>query len=162
MWWKMLMLELTQRRARECRLWELGLQLDMRLLMWRFRVLESSWHWEPENEWENLQFWKCWCFHNWRFFAKPRFPVFEKKLVFPTFRLWYLQNRWKNNYCLWLVKWLPFHGCFPKILLLETWAFLFHEFNASFTLEKKYNGYQLLVCDGSDLNIACNPEDKDT
>ena len=32
MWWKMLMLELTQRRARECRLWELGLQLDMRLL----------------------------------------------------------------------------------------------------------------------------------
>ena len=35
-------------------------------------------------------------------------------------------------------------------------------FNASFTLEKKYNGYQLLVCDGSDLNIACNPEDKDT
>jgi len=60
------------------------------------------------------------------------------------------------------VKWLPFHGCFPKILLLETWAFLFHEFNASFTLEKKYNGYQLLVCDVSDLNIACNPEDKDT
>lgn len=53
-------------------------------------------------------------------------------------------------------------GCFPKILLLETWAFLFHEFNASFTLEKKYNGYQLLVCDGSDFNIACNPEDKDT
>ena len=47
-------------------------------------------------------------------------------------------------------------------LLLETWAFLFHEFNASFTLEKKYNGYQLLACDGSDLNIARNPEDKDT
>ena len=47
-------------------------------------------------------------------------------------------------------------------LLLETWAFLFHEFNDSFTLEKKYNGYQLLACDGSDLNIARNPEDKDT
>ena len=47
-------------------------------------------------------------------------------------------------------------------LLLETWAFLFHGFNDSFTLEKKYNGYQLLACDGSDLNIACNPEDKDT
>lgn len=36
------------------------------------------------------------------------------------------------------------------------------DFNASFTLEKKYNGYQLLACDGSDLNIARNPEDKDT
>ena len=36
------------------------------------------------------------------------------------------------------------------------------DFNASFTLEKKYNGYQLLACDGSDLNIGCNPEDKDT
>ena len=47
-------------------------------------------------------------------------------------------------------------------LLLETWAFLFHGFNDSFTLEKKYNGYQLLACDGSDLNIARNPEDKDT
>lgn len=47
-------------------------------------------------------------------------------------------------------------------LLLETWEFLFHEFNAGFSLEKKYNGYQLLACDGSDLNIARNPEDKDT
>ena len=36
------------------------------------------------------------------------------------------------------------------------------DFNASFTLEKKYNGYQLLAYDGSDLNIARNPEDKDT
>ena len=50
---------------------------------------------------------------------------------------------------------------FPKILFGNL-GILFHEFNASFTLEKKYNGYQLLVCDGSDLNIACNPEDKDT
>ena len=47
-------------------------------------------------------------------------------------------------------------------LLLETWAFLFHEFNDSFPTEKKYNGYRLLACDGSDLNIARNPEDKDT
>lgn len=47
-------------------------------------------------------------------------------------------------------------------LLLETWAFLFHEFNAGFPLEKKYNGYQLLACDGSDLNIARNPQDEDT
>ena len=45
---------------------------------------------------------------------------------------------------------------------METWEFLFHEFNAGFSLEKKYNGYQLLACDGSDLNIARNPEDKDT
>ena len=28
------------------------------------------------------------------------------------------------------------------------------DFNASFTLEKKYNGYQLLACVGSDLNIG--------
>lgn len=47
-------------------------------------------------------------------------------------------------------------------LLLETWAFLFHEFNAGFPLKKKYNGYQLLACDGSDLNIAHNPQDEDT
>ena len=47
-------------------------------------------------------------------------------------------------------------------LLLETWAFLFHEFNTGFPLEKKYNGYQLLACDGSDLNIARNPQDEDT
>lgn len=47
-------------------------------------------------------------------------------------------------------------------ILLETWAFLFHEFNSCFPLEKKYNGYQLLACDGSDLNIALNPKDGDT
>lgn len=47
-------------------------------------------------------------------------------------------------------------------LLLEAWTFLFHEFNVGFPLEKKYKGYQLLACDGSDFNIALNPEDKDS
>ena len=47
-------------------------------------------------------------------------------------------------------------------LLLETWDFLFHEFNSCFPLDKMYNGYQLLACDGSDLNIALNPKDVDT
>lgn len=47
-------------------------------------------------------------------------------------------------------------------ILLETWTFLLHEFNAGFPLEKKYNGYQLLVCDGSALNIARDPKDEDT
>jgi hypothetical protein len=47
-------------------------------------------------------------------------------------------------------------------ILLETWAFLFHEFNSYFPLKKKYNGYQLFACDGSDLNIALNPKDEDT
>ena len=47
-------------------------------------------------------------------------------------------------------------------LLLETWDFLFHEFNSCFPFEKTYNGYQLLACDGSDLNIARNPTDEDT
>lgn len=47
-------------------------------------------------------------------------------------------------------------------LLLETWDFLFHEFNSCFPLEKTYNGYQLLACDGSDLNIPRNPKDEDT
>ena len=47
-------------------------------------------------------------------------------------------------------------------LLPETLPFLFYEFNALFPLEKKYRGYQLLACDGSDLNIARNPKDADT
>lgn len=47
-------------------------------------------------------------------------------------------------------------------LLPETLPFLFYEFNALFPWEKKYRGYQLLACDGSDLNIARNPKDADT
>lgn len=47
-------------------------------------------------------------------------------------------------------------------LIPETFGFLFHEFNSKFTAEKKYHGYRLLACDGSDLNIFRNPEDLDT
>ena len=47
-------------------------------------------------------------------------------------------------------------------LLLETFQFLFYEFNSLFSFQKNYHGYQLLACDGSDLNIARNPNDADT
>ena len=47
-------------------------------------------------------------------------------------------------------------------LLLETFPFLLHEFNSLFPLQKNYNGYRLLACDGSDLNIPRNPKDADT
>ena len=47
-------------------------------------------------------------------------------------------------------------------LLPETFHFLFYEFNSLFTFQKNYHGYQLLACDGSDLNIARNPKDTDT
>ena len=47
-------------------------------------------------------------------------------------------------------------------ILPQAWPFLFHEFNSCFPLEKKYKEYQLLACDGSDLDIARNPNDKDT
>lgn len=47
-------------------------------------------------------------------------------------------------------------------LLPETFQFLFEEFNSLFPFQRHYNGYQLLACDGSDLNIARNLEDTDT
>ncbi len=47
-------------------------------------------------------------------------------------------------------------------LLPETFQFLFYEFNSLFPFQKNYHGYQLLACDGSDLNIARNPKDTDT
>jgi hypothetical protein len=46
--------------------------------------------------------------------------------------------------------------------LLDTFEFLFCEFNSRFSFEKKYKGYRLLACDGSDLNIARNPTDTET
>lgn len=49
-----------------------------------------------------------------------------------------------------------------KKLMPEALEFLFHEFNSTFSGEKKYQGYTLLACDGSDINIARNPDDKDT
>ena len=47
-------------------------------------------------------------------------------------------------------------------IIPQAWPFLFQEFNSCFPFGKKYKGYQLLACDGSDLNIARNPNDKDT
>lgn len=38
----------------------------------------------------------------------------------------------------------------------------FHNRKVSFTSMGTYRGYHLLACDGSDLAIAHNPEDKDT
>lgn len=47
-------------------------------------------------------------------------------------------------------------------LLPDSMDFLFHMFNNSFTSMDTYRGYRLLACDGSDLAITHNPEDKDT
>lgn len=47
-------------------------------------------------------------------------------------------------------------------LISETFPFLFDEFNSLFPFQRNYNGYRLLACDGSDLNIARNPKDTDT
>lgn len=47
-------------------------------------------------------------------------------------------------------------------VLPEAFEFLFHEFTSSVSYEKLYHGYRLLACDGSDLCIAHNPDDKTT
>ena len=49
-------------------------------------------------------------------------------------------------------------------LLPEGWNFLFHSFvNQCRTLsDNLYNGYRLLACDGSDVNISYNPADERT
>ena len=47
-------------------------------------------------------------------------------------------------------------------ILPEAFEFLFREFSNIVPGEKKYRGYRLLACDGSDLNIAHNPQDKST
>lgn len=39
---------------------------------------------------------------------------------------------------------------------------LLSEFNSKFSMDKKYKGYQLLACDGSDINIFHNPNDQST
>ncbi len=46
-------------------------------------------------------------------------------------------------------------------ILPRAFQFLFHEFNRCFPREKTYRGYHLLACDGSDINIAHNPQDAD-
>lgn len=47
-------------------------------------------------------------------------------------------------------------------VLPEAFEFLFHEFTNRVSYEKLYHGYRLLACDGSDISIAHNPEDKTT
>lgn len=47
-------------------------------------------------------------------------------------------------------------------ILPEAFEFLFREFTSSVSYEKLYRGYRLLACDGSDLCIAHNPDDKTT
>ena len=47
-------------------------------------------------------------------------------------------------------------------ILPEALDFLFHSFTNSFSGLHTYSGYRLIACDGSDLAIAYNPEDKST
>lgn len=51
-----------------------------------------------------------------------------------------------------------FHQQRGKILP-EALEFLFHGFNKAFEECKTHRGYRLLACDGTDLNIARNPDD---
>ena len=46
-------------------------------------------------------------------------------------------------------------------VLPEAFEFIFHEFNLkNQSKNKKFNGYQLLACDGSNLSIASNQNEK--
>lgn len=47
-------------------------------------------------------------------------------------------------------------------ILPEAFHYVFREFNSISHKENLYRGYRLLACDGSDLCIAHNPEDKTT
>lgn len=47
-------------------------------------------------------------------------------------------------------------------ILPEAFEFLFKEFTKTVTTQSLYRGYRLLACDGSDLCIAHNPDDKST
>lgn len=70
----------------------------------------------------------------------------------------------------WLDYW-NFHPDMPSVsafsqqrqkLLPDAMDFLFHSFTESFSLVDTYRGFRLIACDGSDLAIAHNPNDKDT
>ena len=41
----------------------------------------------------------------------------------------------------------------------DAFLYLFHTFNFAVPSEKQFEGYRLVACDGTDLNIARNPED---
>lgn len=45
-------------------------------------------------------------------------------------------------------------------ILPEALEFLFQDYNKAFGEYKTYRGYRLLTCDGTDLNIARNPDDQ--
>lgn len=47
-------------------------------------------------------------------------------------------------------------------ILPEAFQFLFYEFNNRFQDFSTYNDYRLIACDGSDLNIACDPKNEET
>ena len=49
-----------------------------------------------------------------------------------------------------------------KKILLKAFQFLFYKFNSEFLFKKNYKGYRLLACDGSDLNIVRDPQNRDT
>ena len=43
----------------------------------------------------------------------------------------------------------------------DAFQYLFHAFNFAVPSEKLFEGYRLIACDGTDLNIARNPDDKE-
>lgn len=48
-------------------------------------------------------------------------------------------------------------------ILPDAFQYLFTSFTVKYSNNPSlYKGYRLLACDGSDLNIAYNPDDKDT
>ena len=49
-----------------------------------------------------------------------------------------------------------------KKLLPDVFAHLLYQFNLHFSFEKYKGKYQLAACDGSEFNIARNPDDPDT
>ena len=48
-----------------------------------------------------------------------------------------------------------------SLISLDAFLYLFHTFNFALPSEKRFEGYRLVACNGSDLNIARNPKDKD-
>ncbi|WZL74833.1 hypothetical protein QBE52_09140 [Clostridiaceae bacterium 35-E11] len=47
-------------------------------------------------------------------------------------------------------------------VLPEAFEFLFHEFTSKLMLNRRFQGYRLIACDGSNLSIASNPKDTET
>lgn len=47
-------------------------------------------------------------------------------------------------------------------VLPEAFEFLFHEFTSKLTLNRRFHGYRLIACDGSNISIASNPKDTET